>query len=101
MESLQDIVKKKQLQQGKKNVTQEFQDLGLRIAERLNDMKHKALYIKMAKEKDRKILVHALRYVLDYPNPQKPAKIFMWKVKQLEEELKKEKENPLEKSLAD
>lgn len=90
MESLENIVRKKQLQLGKKNVSQEFQDFGLRLAERLNDMPHKALYIKMAKEKDRRVLARALSHVLDYPNPQKPAKLFMWKVKQIEIEMEKE-----------
>lgn len=93
MDSLKDIVNKKKLELGKKNVTQEFQDFGLRIAERLNDTPHKSLYIKMAKEKDRKVLAQALRYCLDYPNAQKPARIFMWKVKQLEKELESLQEN--------
>ena len=93
MDSLKDILNKKELEKGKKFVTLEFQEFGVRIADVLHDQAHKALYIKMAKEKDRKILVHALRYVQDYPHAQKPAKIFMWKVKQLEIDEKKESQN--------
>ena len=34
-------------------ITREFQDYGYRLAVELNDMAHKALYIKMAKETPR------------------------------------------------
>ncbi|MCA9369770.1 hypothetical protein KC686_01290, partial [Candidatus Woesebacteria bacterium] len=69
-------------------ITQEFQDYGYRLAIDLGDMKHKALYIKMAKEVDRTILDAALRFVSDATHAKSKAKLFMWKVKQLKNEKK-------------
>ncbi|MGD9129383.1 MAG: hypothetical protein PVJ09_02775 [Candidatus Woesebacteria bacterium] len=69
-------------------ITQEFQDFGYRLALELDDMKHKSLYIKMAKEIDRAILEQALSFVKD-SNAKSKAKLFMWKVKQLREEKRK------------
>lgn len=65
-----------------KYLSREFQKYGIYLAERLGDMKHKALYIKMAKEIDRKILDQALSFVLD-ANARSKARLFMWKVSQL------------------
>jgi hypothetical protein len=67
-----------------RNVSQEYQIFGCELAEKLGDIKHKALYIKMAKEKPREILMQALQFVLDYPNAQSKGKLFMYKVKQIE-----------------
>lgn len=64
-------------------ITQEFQDYGYRLAVALDDLKHKALYIKMAKEIDRAILESALSFVADASQAQSKAKLFMWKVKEL------------------
>lgn len=72
-------------------ITQEFQDYGYRLAVSLDDLSHKALYIKMAKEVDRAILDKALSFVADSQAKSK-ARLFMWKVKQLKAEAK----NPLQ-----
>ncbi|MEN8253771.1 MAG: hypothetical protein ABFQ62_05365 [Patescibacteria group bacterium] len=72
-------------------ITREFQDFGYRLAVELNDMKHKSLYIKMARDVHRPILERALSFVKD-SNAKSKAKLFMWKVK----ELKKEKLVPSE-----
>ena len=63
-------------------ITQEFQDYGYRLAVALDDLEHKSLYIKMAKEVDRTILEKALAFVIDSQAKSKP-RLFMWKVKQL------------------
>lgn len=76
-------------------ITQEFQDFGYRLAVELNDLKHKSLYIKMAKENSRGLLEKALSFVKD-SNARTPARLFMWKVKQLKEE--KEENQPQQKS---
>lgn len=71
-------------------VTREFQDFGLRLAEQLGDMKHKALYIKLAKNVERPILLDALEFVAD-SHARSKGRLFMWKLKQLREErVKKE-----------
>ena len=71
-------------------ITQEFQDFGYRLAVDLQDMSHKSLYIKMAKEVDRSILERALSFVADSQARSKP-RLFMWKVNELK---KAAKESP-------
>jgi len=67
-------------------ISQEFQDFGYRMAVELNDMPHKSLYIKMAKNEDRLLLEKALSFVSDASTAKSKARLFMWKVKQLKTE---------------
>ncbi|MBU0618708.1 hypothetical protein KKD62_00565 [Patescibacteria group bacterium] len=67
----------------KKYISQEFQDYGYRLAVALDDLCHKALYIKLAKEADRKFLEEAKNFVKDAYNVKSKAKLFMWKLKEL------------------
>ncbi|MCA9368768.1 hypothetical protein KC721_00585 [Candidatus Woesebacteria bacterium] len=71
-----------------KYISQEFQDFGYQLAVKLNDLKHKSLYIKMAKEVDRSVLEQALRFVTDADSAKSKARLFMWKVKQLRDKKK-------------
>jgi len=59
-------------------ISQEFQDYGYRLAVDLEDLKHKALYIRMAKNEDRKLLERARQFTIDYPKAGSKGKIFMW-----------------------
>lgn len=68
-------------------ITQEFQDFGYRLAVELNDLEHKSLYIRMAKQVDRLLLERALSFVSDSQARSK-AKLFMWKVKELKKNVK-------------
>jgi hypothetical protein len=68
-----------------KNNSTEFQVFGGYISEQLDDKKHIALYIKMAKEEPRKLLTDALSYTKDYPKVKSKAKLFMWRFKLLKE----------------
>lgn len=77
----------------KKYVSREFQDYGYRLAEELSDLKHKALYIKLAKELPRPLLEEARNFVKDAANVRNPARLFMWKLKQLKNEKTKELKN--------
>lgn len=70
-----------------KYISREFQSYGIYLTEQLNDYKHKSLYIKLAKTVHRSILEKALSYVKD-ANVEKKGALFMWKLKQLKEELK-------------
>ncbi len=72
-------------------ISQEFQDFGYRLAVDLNDLQHKSLYIKMAKNVERSILERALSFVTDASNAKSKARLFMWKVKQLKQEAKQKK----------
>ncbi len=67
----------------KKYISQEFQDYGYRLAEKLFDLKHKALYIKLAKELPRSLLEEALNFVKDANNVKSRAKLFMWKLNEI------------------
>ena len=69
-----------------KYVSTEHQRYGLRLAGKLDDKKRLTMYIKWAKTKPRAILESALSFVSDYPNAESKSKLFMWKVKQLEDE---------------
>lgn len=66
-----------------KYISREFQDYGYRLAEELGDLKHKALYIKLAKQTPRATLEEARNFVKDANNVKNPGKLFMWKLKEL------------------
>lgn len=70
-----------------KNISKEFQMYGVYLAECLEDTKHYSLYIKMAKNMDRKILEEALNFTKGYYSAKSKAKIFMWKLKELKRNL--------------
>jgi hypothetical protein len=78
------LLKKYQLKDKSQYVSQEFQDFGYRLAVALDDLPHKSLYIRMAKKIERGILESALSFVSD-SNARNKAKLFMWKVKKLQE----------------
>jgi hypothetical protein len=80
-QSLGDILKKFDPIKDK-YVSREFQKYGYDLAVELGDMKHKALYIKIAKETPRAILEKA-RYFVKDAKARNPAKLFMWKLKEL------------------
>jgi len=65
-----------------KYISREFQSYGIYLAETLEDYKHKALYIRLAKTVPRAILEKALSFVKDSTARNK-AKLFMWKMKEL------------------
>lgn len=73
-----------------KYISREFQKYGYDLAVELGDLEHKSLYIKMAKEIPRAILEKA-RYFVKEARAKNKARLFMWKVKQLREEGKKNK----------
>ena len=82
MQSLKSVLSKVKITDEDKYLSREFQKYGIYLAEKLEDMSHKALYIKMAKNYPRKILASALSFVLD-ANARSKGKLFMWKTKQL------------------
>lgn len=89
MASLGEVLDKYKIEEAdQKYVSREFQQYGLELAEELNDLKHKSLYIKMAKETDRNILESARRFIKDASNAKSPARLFMWKVKQIKQNVK-------------
>lgn len=85
MSSLGDILKGIDLQKDK-YISREFQDYGYRLAEELGDLKHKALYIKLAKETPRVVLEEARNFVKDASSVRNRGRLFMWKLEQLKKE---------------
>ncbi len=81
MRSLKDILKKFNPLEDK-YISREFQAYGIYLAEKLQDMKHKSLYIKLAKELPRPVLERALRFVVD-SNARNKGALFMWKLKEM------------------
>lgn len=65
-----------------KYVSREFQSFGIYLSEELDDYKHRALYIRLAKITHRSLLEKALSYAKDSGARNKGA-LFMWRLKQL------------------
>lgn len=86
--SLAEIFKTKN--DGTKYVNHEFQIFGHYLATQLDAKPSQfGLFIKLAKEENRNLLEKALAFVKDVKNPKSKVKLFMWKLKQLREEDKK------------
>ena len=81
MQSIKQVLKKFDPVKDK-YVSREFQTFGLRLAEELDDYKHRSLYMKLAKTVHRSILEKALSFVSDSKADNKGA-LFMWKLKEL------------------
>ena len=87
MKTIAEILKQKQIKRDYRN-TYEYQAYGNRLAEEFSDLKHRALYIKLAKTEDRNLLELAREHVAASPNATTKGKLFMWKLKQLKQEKK-------------
>ncbi len=75
-----------------KHISREFQSYGMHLAEELDDYKHRGLYIKLAKTHPRPLLEKAFTFAVD-SNAKNRGALFMWKLKELKEAVKKSAEN--------
>ena len=82
MKSIKNLISQKQIKPDKRN-TYEFQAYGNMLAETLGDIKHRALYIKLAKSQKRGTLEAAKAFAMGYENQANKGKLFMWKLKEL------------------
>lgn len=87
--SIGDVLKGFEVNEEDKYISKEFQQYGYELAEELGDLKHKALYIKMAKEENRGLLETAKNFVKDANNVKSPGRLFMWKLSELKKEKNK------------
>ncbi len=71
-------------------VTKEFQAYALDLAIRLDDYGNKGIYIRLAKTTPRYLLEQAYLFTVDYTNAKNRGKIFLWKLKKLKDEAKKQ-----------
>lgn len=83
MKSIKTAIAETKFKDRPKNIAYEFQEYGVYLAESLNDTKHYGLYIKLAKQVDRKILEEALNYTKGYYGAKSKARVFMWRLKEL------------------
>jgi len=83
MKSIKTAIAETKFKNRPKNIAHEFQMYGVYLAESLDDTKRYGLYIKLAKEVDRKILEEALSYTKGYYSAKSKAKVFMWRLAQL------------------
>ncbi|MDZ7586141.1 MAG: hypothetical protein U0946_00160 [Patescibacteria group bacterium] len=70
----------------KKYISQEFQDYAYRLAVFLDDLGHKSLYMRLAKNTPRAMLEQAKNFVTDAYQVKNKAKLFMWKLKEIKKE---------------
>ena len=65
-----------------KYISREFQAYGIYLAEQLSDIRHKSLYIKLAKEVPRVVLDEALNFVKAAGDTiRSRPRLFMWRLK--------------------
>lgn len=76
---------KKTIESRQKYVKNEYQAYGLELAKELGDWKNRSLYIRLAKNVDRKTLETARYFIKDQDKSKlkTPYKLFMWKLKEL------------------
>lgn len=96
MKNIKDILKNKGLKKDFRN-SYEFQAYGNMLAEQFNDMKHRALYIKLAKTEDRNLLEAARLFVAGSEKATTKGRLFMWKLTELKKEKKEKKLNSTDK----
>lgn len=95
MESIKNIIKREIKKKGMApRAKHEFQEHGIWLSEQLHDRRHKTLYIKLSKEKPRALLEKSRVFAIDY-NTQSVnrGKLFMWKLTQLEKEVRSKKKS--------
>ncbi len=65
-----------------KYISRDFQAFGIHLAEEMDDYKHRAMWIKLAKTNHRSVLEACLSFVKDSTADNKIG-LFLWKLKQL------------------
>lgn len=71
-----------------KYVSQEFQKYAYELAKELDDLPHKSLYMRLAKNTPRGLMESARSFVKDATNAKSKGRLFMWKLKSLKESAK-------------
>ena len=91
MQKIGDIVNQYQLDDTDKYVSREFQKYAYELAKELDDLEHRSLYMKLAKETPRGLLESARSFVKDAQYVQSKGRLYMWKLKKLRDEAKNNK----------
>ena len=81
-QSMFDLLSKYDLDKNK-YISQEWQDYAYRLAVALDDVEHKSLYMRLAKNTPRAQLEEAKNFVSDAYQVKNKARLFMWKLKEI------------------
>ncbi|KKQ92710.1 MAG: hypothetical protein UT17_C0001G0089 [Candidatus Woesebacteria bacterium GW2011_GWB1_39_10] len=81
--SVGDILGKYKLDDKNKTVSREFQLYAYDLAVELNDLEHKSLYMRLAKNTPRGLMEASRSFVKDAANARSKGRLFMWKLAQL------------------
>jgi len=87
--SVGDVIQKYKVDDTDKYISREFQKYAYDLAKELDDLPHKSLYMRLAKNTPRALLENARNFVKDAYEVQSKGKLFMWKLSQLKREPKK------------
>ncbi len=83
MQKIGDTLKKYKLDDKNKTVSREFQLYAYDLAVELNDLEHKSLYMRLAKNTPRGLMEAARSFVKDAANARSKGRLFMWKLSEL------------------
>lgn len=90
MQKIGDTINKYKLDDTDKYVSREFQKYAYDLAVELNDLAHKSLYMKLAKNTPRAQMERARSFVKDAQNAYSKGRLFMWKLSQIKKEKQKD-----------
>jgi hypothetical protein len=83
MQKIGDTLKKYKLDDTDKTVSREFQLYAYDLAVELEDLTHKSLYMRLAKNTPRGLMEKARSFVKDASNARSKGRLFMWKLSEL------------------
>lgn len=66
-----------------KYVSREFQKYAYELAKELDDLPHKSLYMRLAKNTPRGLMESARSFIKDATNAKSKGRLFMWKLGEL------------------
>jgi hypothetical protein len=85
LSSVGDVLKKFKKDEDK-YISYEFQKYAYDLAKELNDLSHKSLYMRLAKNTPRALLENARNFVKDAYKVDSKGRLFMWKLSKLKSE---------------
>lgn len=89
MQKIGDTLAKYKLDDRDKTVSREFQLYAYNLAVELDDLAHKSLYMRLAKNTPRGLMETARSFVKDAQNARSKGRLFMWKLSELKKSSKK------------
>lgn len=90
---ISDVLAKYKVDDTDKYVSREFQKYAYDLAVELDDMAHKSLYMRLAKNTPRGLMETARSFVKDAQNAKSKGRLFMWKLQQLKNQKTEEIKN--------